>query len=405
MGVAGLGFSYGLAGAWWLLVGAAGLVGLAVLAPRLRNLALYTLPEVVERQYDRRVALAAAAVIVVAWTGVVAGQVVAAGKVLAILGSGSAKLWMVVFTAGFLGYAILAGQVSVMRTDVVQACVFLAGIVVVLVSLWALSGGVDEWRRALPEHHFSFPLSSEFGWKELLAYFLLVGTAYVVGPDMYTRVFSARDGAVARRSALLAGVAVCVFGFVMALIGMGARVLYPEVAPEQCLPHVIQTALPTGVNVVVLVALVAALMSSADSCVLGQSVVLVEDVLGWFWPAARRLPVMATRLSVGGLGVLALCLALMLRGVISSLLFAYTVFTCGLVVPVLAGLFKERIKVTPTGGLVALVGGGVLGLLSELPVDVPGGEHLALVAFPVSAALLFGTSLLDRRLKAGKRVL
>ncbi|MFW6151095.1 MAG: sodium:solute symporter family protein [Chloroflexota bacterium] len=401
VGVAGLGFTYGLAGAWWLLVGGVGLLALSVLAPRIRKFALYTLPELVERQYDARVGLAAAALIVVAWTGIVAGQIVAVGKLLAVVGTGSVTLWMVIFTLVFLAYAMLGGQQSVMRTDVVQASVFLAGIAVALVSMWGLTGGIEGWRGSLPEHHFSFPLSGEFGCKQLLSFFLLVGSAYVVGPDMYTRVFSARDGGVARRSAVVAALFVCVFAFVMALIGMAARVLYPDVAPEQCLPYVIERALPPGLDVVVLVALVAALMSSADTCVLGQSVVLAQDILRRLRPGVGQRIVMVTRLSTVGLGLVGLCLALVLQGVISSLMFAYTVFTCGLVVPVVAGLFKDRLRVTSGGALSALIGGGGLGLLSKLPLGIGGGEDLGLVAFGASAALLFGVSLIQRGQKGG----
>src|SRR5512136_3260848 len=91
MGMAGLGFGQGLTGAWWLLVGSIGLLILGLFfARKVRGAALYTLPELVQKQYDRRVGLAASILIVVAWVGVVAGQIAAAGKVLSILGLGSA---------------------------------------------------------------------------------------------------------------------------------------------------------------------------------------------------------------------------------------------------------------------------------------------------------------------------
>ena len=52
LGMAGLGFKQGLTGAWWLLVGSIGLVFLGLFfARKVRKLALYTLPELVEKQY------------------------------------------------------------------------------------------------------------------------------------------------------------------------------------------------------------------------------------------------------------------------------------------------------------------------------------------------------------------
>ncbi|HET58713.1 MAG TPA: sodium:solute symporter family protein, partial [Deltaproteobacteria bacterium] len=52
IGLAGLGYSLGLVGAWWLLVGAVGLAVLGtVFARRVRETGAYTLPEILERQY------------------------------------------------------------------------------------------------------------------------------------------------------------------------------------------------------------------------------------------------------------------------------------------------------------------------------------------------------------------
>jgi solute:Na+ symporter, SSS family len=97
------------------------------------------------------------------------------------------------------------------------------------------------------------------------------------------------------------------------------------------------------------------------------------------------------------LGLLALGLAMILKGVISSLLFAYTVFTCGLVVPVIAGFYKNRLKVTPQGALAALIGGGVTGLIGKIPdLDIPLKGDLGLIGFGISAVLLFGVSFLDQ---------
>ena len=79
-------------------------------------------------------------------------------------------------------------------------------------------------------------------------------------------------------------------------------------------------------------------------------------------------------------------------------MFAYTIFTCGLVVPVIAGFYKEKLGVTPQGAMVALVGGGVIGLIGKLPItDFPLKGDLGLIGFAVSAFLLFGISFITRR--------
>jgi len=398
VGMAGLGFKQGLTGAWWLLVGSIGLVILGVFfARKVRRAALYTLPELVERQYDRRMSLAASILIVIAWVGVVAGQIVAAGTVLSILGIGSVAFWMTVFTIVFVAYAILGGQFSIIRTDIFQAVILFLGIFAALALVFSQVGGLDGLKASLPSGYFSFPTSPEFDWKMLLSLLILVGATYVVGPDMYSRLFCAKGEKTAQRSAILSAFLFIPLAFAIIFIGMSAKVLYPGIAAEGAFPQVITGVLSPGLSGLILAALVAALMSSADTCLLTQGVILTEDIIKRVHPALdERKTILLTRLSLIGLGLVALGLALALKGVISSLLFAYTIFTCGLVVPVVAGFYKERLKVTPRGALAALIGGGVVGLLGKVPgLDIPLKSDLGLIGFAVSAILLFGVSFLD----------
>ena len=404
VGMAGLGFGQGLTGVWWLLVGSIGLVLLGTFfAKKVRGAALYTLPELVEKQYGRRVSLAASILIVIAWIGVVAGQIVAAGKILPILGLGSAELWMIIFTVVFVAYTVIAGQLSVIRTDFLQALVIYVGVFVTLGLFLPQTGGLHGLKLSLPQDFFSFPLSAQFDWKALLSLLILVGATYVVGPDMYTRLFCARNERTAQKAAFLSASAFIPLAFAIALIGMGARVLYPQISPEQAFPRVITGILSPWMGGLVLAALVAALMSSADTCLLSHGVILTQDIIKRFMPSlSEKGTILVTRLNIIVLGLLALGLAMVLKGVITSLLFAYTIFTCGLVVPVIAGFYKEKLKVTPQGALVALIGGGTIGLLGKIPsLDITLKGDFGLIGFGVSAVLLFGVSYLDRRRSGG----
>jgi len=400
VGMAGLGFEQGLTGAWWLLVGSIGLlISGFFFARKVRKFALYTLPELIEKQYGSRVALAASILIVIAWTGVVAGQIVAAGRVLSILGMGTAICWMIIFTAVFVTYACLGGQLSIIRTDVFQAAILFAGIFIALALVFSWVGGMEGLRVSLPPAYFSFPLSPEFNGKMLVSLLILVGATYVVGPDMYTRLFCAKEEKTAQRSALLAAFLFIPLAFAIALIGMGAKVLYPGISAEQAFPQVIAGVLSPGLSGLMLAALVAALMSSADTCLLSQSVILTEDIIKRFHPSLdEKKTILLTRSSIVALGLVALGLALALKSVISSLLFAYTIFTCGLVVPVIAGFYKSKLKVMPQGALAALVGGGIVGLVGRIPgLNIPFRDDLGLIGFAVSAILLFGVSFIVRR--------
>jgi len=400
VGMAGLGFTRGLTGAWWLLVGSVGLIVLGVFfAKKVRQYGLYTLPELVGKQYDKRVALAASILIVVAWVGIVAGQIVAAGQIVSVLGIGDSVLWMVLFTVVFVIYTVLGGQHAIIRTDVIQTVIIFAGVFGGLALVLSHLGGLSGFRSNIPAEQFAFPVSSQFDGYELAKLLLLVGLTYVVGPDMYSRLFCARDGSVARTSVFWAALLIIPFAFAITLMGMGASALFPQIAPEQAFPTIIREVLPPFLGGVVLAALLCAVMSSADTTLLSASTILTVDIIGRFKSSLKEEKILLiTRWSIVILGVSSLFLALVLKGVINSLLFAYTVYTAGLILPVIAGFYKDKLKVTPLGALVAIIGGGSVALISKL-FNI---KYLDIGGLIISAILLLLVSMIQNRLKTRK---
>ncbi len=397
IGMAGLGFQRGLTGAWWLLVGSIGLVFLGLFfARKIRKFALYTLPELVEKQYDRRVALAASFLIVISWIGIVAAQIIAAGKILSILGMGSPVMWMLIFTAVFVTYTVLGGQYAIIRTDILQIGIIFAGIFGGLALLLSRLGGWEGLQSSLSPEQFAFPLSSQFGGTDLLTLLLLVGLTYTVGPDMYSRLFCAKDDKTARTSTFWAAAFIIPIAFAITLIGMGAAAMFPEISPELALPMVIKEVFSPLLGGIVLAALLCAVMSSADTTLLSASTILMVDIVGRFRPSLRQEKVIPrSRWLIVLLGICSLVVALALKGVISALLFAYTIYATGVILPVIAGFFKTRLKVTPSGALAALIGGGTTGLISKLL----GIKYLDLGALLISVLLLFLVSFIDNKLK------
>jgi len=392
-----LGFTQGLTGAWFLLVGSIGLIVLGLfLARKVREFGLYTLPELVEKQYDKRVGLAASILIVVAWIGIIGSQIIAAGSIMEALGIGNTQLWMVVFTVVFVAYTIIGGQHAIIRTDSLQAVIIFAGIFGALAMVLVNLGGFGGLRNALSAERFAFPLSAQFDGYELVKLLLLVGLAYVVGPDMYSRLFCARDAGVARRSVLWTALLIIPVALGIALIGMGAAALFPDISSGQAFPTVIKEVLPPVLGGIVLAALLCAFMSSADTTLLTASTILSVDIVGKLKPSlSREKLLVVSRWGIAVMGAAALVLALYLNNIVDAILFAYTVYTGGLIIPVLAGFYRGRLKVTPMGALMAIIGGGVLALVSKL-LDI---KYLDVISLLVSGLLLFTVSYIDNRMK------
>jgi len=67
--------------------------------------------------------------------------------------------------------------------------------------------------------------------------------------------------------------------FLITFAGIAARVLLPEIQPESALPALVMNTIPTGLNGLVIIALLAAVMSSADTCLLTTSTIITSDIL------------------------------------------------------------------------------------------------------------------------------
>ncbi|HSW59095.1 MAG TPA: sodium:solute symporter family protein [Dehalococcoidales bacterium] len=402
IGLAGLGYSRGLSGAWWLLVGVIGLVILGFFfARKVRNYGLYTLPELITRQYDRRAGTAASIVIVIAWIAVTAGQILAAGKILSALDFGSPFLWMLVFSFIFIGYTILGGQYAIVRTDILDIVILFTGLFLVSGIVVNQIGGIDVLWQALPADKLAFPLSSKFSLTDLVSYLLLIGLTYVVGPDMYARLFCARDGQTARRATFWAAGVLVPFAFCIILIGMGAFYLFPNISPEAAFPTLITDTLPPWAAGLLLAALISAVMSSASATLWSASTTLSVNLVRPFQKDGNEIKTLRlSRLGMLLIGVAALLLALVLKSVISALLLAYTIYTCGVIMPVILGFFRERLKLTSNAALAAIIGGGLTGLVSKLGVTT---FRLDLAALGVCLFLLFAVSYLDNRRSGWKK--
>jgi len=407
LGMAGLGYSIGLPGAWWLLAGSAGLFILAFFfARKVRGFGLYTLPEMLEKQYGSKAAgVAASILIAVSWLAIIAAQIIAAGKILSILlPNVDISLVMVVSAVVLTLYTFLGGQYSVIRTDLVQFGIIVVGVIVCLGLVLRDAGGIGALHTSLPSKYFSFPTNVSFTWPNLVTLLILTGSTYVVGPDMYSRLFCARDEKIARKSAFSAALIALPVALIIIFIGIGAKYLFPDIASEQAFPMVIKEVLPIGVSGLVIAALLAAMMSSADTCLITTSTIFTVDIYKRVFPKmSERKTLLVAKLAVLVTGAITLAIALRLNGIISSLLLAYTVFTSGVVLPVVAGFFKDKLRVNSLGVVTAIIGGGGTALGVKQLLHRGQFDPMNLIGFGVCAVLLFGVSWISRWIIAMRR--
>ena len=370
MGMIGLAFNVGTPAFWWLGAGCAGLTLLALLlARKVRETGAYTMPQLVESFLGRRARPLISLVIVVAWMAILAAQFVAITKVLAALTGFSPYVCLAV-GFGLIVTHTLGGQAAIMRVDRIQAVILLAALAALL--LW-LSGQNPGWAGKVDLEL----VNSGFPAEKLVYFLFIVGGNYLVCPMLFGRFLSARNGTQARRGGFMAvcGLALC--GVLIVCVGLACRDFLPaSLSGDQVLTAALARA-PAWLNVFISIALVSAIVSSADSCLVTASTVLAHDLIG-------RGSVGVSRLCVVGLGLAGLALSFWGKSILDYLLMAYDVYVCGVVVPVFIGLLlSRRFVIHPVFACAAVLAGGLLGAVSAL-----GGQNAFSYAGMVTAAAL-----------------
>ena len=362
VGMAGLAFKVGTPAFWWLGAGCVGLTLLSLfLAEKVRASGAYTMPELVERYLGAPARPLVSAVILPAWMAILAAQFVALTKILGSLTGLDPQLCL---GLGFFLIVLhtLGGQAAIMRVDRVQAPVMFLALALLLGWLaWEnASLGPDNgaaWLSAVPLEAVNegFPLSS-------LVYFVfIVGGNYLVCPMLFGRFLSARDAAGARRGGFIAVAGLAICAVLIVGIGLASRSFLPPDTPgDQVLPLILSGQAPFWLNLLVSLALVSVIVSSADSCLVTAATVLTHDLL-------RRRDVALSRRCVVLLGLAGLALSFWGKGILDYLLMAYDVYVCGVVVPVFIGMILgRRFKVRPSFACASVLLGGSLGLASAL---------------------------------------
>ena len=288
-------------------------------------------------------------------------------------------------TAVFVVYTSLGGQFAVVRTDLLQYALMVAGIP--LIGLACALARVRLSSAALPTDLLRFPVSSTVSASDAIALLVLVGLPHLVGSDVYAKLLSCRDEATARRSALLAAASKVIFGLAVAAIALAARQALPPGPAGTTLPRAILAFVPGPLASLVLVCLVATLQSSADIVLLSASAVTARDLAPPL--LGRPLPLAATRALTPLFGALGLAVALaMNRNVIETLKLGYSIFAAGLILPVLAAFLPSRWTPPPAGAIAAMVLGGAVAAAGRVFPDVTGPRDPVIAGTLVNLAVL-----------------
>ena len=351
VGAASLGYQFGLSAWWWVGSAAIGTFVLAFwVGPRIHRIAaergFYTLGDFLEHRYGANVRAVMTALLWIGAPAILAAQLIALSIVLDVVVGMPRVPALVLGGAVMTTYFAAGGLRGAASINLVQLVVLLLGFAFAVA--FALSGvggwtGVTSAAPAIdPDYlNFWYGAGGGAGWT-LLA---LLAPNFIVSPGLLQKVYGARDAHAVKIGLGLCGAALLLFAFAPAVLGMVARLHYPELAdPDHALPLLLRANVPLIVGAVGLGALFVADLSSADAILFMLSTSMSRDLYHRFIQpqASDRSILVVARVSAVAGGALAVGLAVVSQSIIDALSLFYSLMALSLFVPVIAGLYSRR---------------------------------------------------------------
>ena len=361
-----------------------------------RRLRMLTFIEFFENRYGKTAATIAA-------VGSIASNIGWTGALLVAFGLVFQSLTGVPMTIGIMGgavvvfvYTVAGGMWAVALTDFVQIIVIAIGLIMLLVVVLIDAGGWNAIAPQLPEDTFRM-IPAVHTWEVWLNYFrawLIFGLADVTAQTLLQRAFSARNEQVAQNSFYLAGIGHLSLGMIPVMLGIIASVTMPgivdkeTVIPELAIAHLHPVAIAIFVG-----ALLAAIMSSADSALLAAASIFSVNIMPLFKPQITdRARLLATRIAIPVFGSIAVYVALEVQVVYDLIQDANSVILVCVTIPFIVGVWWR--KANRTGALASMAVGFLTWLVAILFAPGFPGDLLGLLTGLV--AMLIVTALTQK---------
>jgi Na+/proline symporter len=271
-----------------------------------------------------------------------------------------------------VAYTVAGGLLADVVTDFVQGVAVIVGLVLLLVAVGQANGGgvgelvglIDPARLGL----FSFEGTSLLEFIEAWAV-PICGSLLAV--ELLTRILGCRSAATARNATLIGAAIYLSVGSIPVVLGLAGPALVPALdEPEQLIALLAQEHLTTFLYVLFAGALISAILSTVDSCLLAAGSLAAHNIIVPVKPKlSEREKIWCARGCVIVFGLIAYVIALYASGIYELVATASAFGSAGIFIVGLFGLFTTFGRAA--SAYAALVTGMVVWVVGEFVLAWP----------------------------------
>ncbi len=389
--------------ALWMSAGA--WVGIAIiyfLAGKVRKIAEYTVPDILEKRYHPSARLLGTIAIIIAYLTIASYQFIGGGRLLNLLFPDLDPVYAKAIIAGLVVlYTVMAGMMSIVTIDVVNGLMIIISILIAAPLALKGAGGWAELTATLPSTHFDI-----FGRLGLLpalglffpTFFLLLGES-----SIYQKFFSAKDAKSARKAVIGMIVGVLIIETLMtvtAIFGSGIYWNDPSILGngETILLQIARYNLPMVAGLLLLTGAVAIIFSTANTFLMVPSTNLARDIFQRFINPniSEKGIIQFQRIMIVLLAIIAYVVSSFFTSILDMALYAYTMVGAAVTPALLAAFLWKR--VTVSGGVASIAAGMIVtlifGILNSVGISNLSYDYIIYPAGGASIFILIVVSLL-----------
>lgn len=379
-GAGGLGYQQGYFSMWYALGDlGGGVVNLSVLGRRMRKLShmLGSITSIgyLENRYPSPVVrLVAAPIALFSMFFYVLAQLLAGGQGLSLVTGLDLNLSLVVAIGVILVYTFLGGYLAVAYSGFLQAIIMVLGMIWILVATLNYVGGITAGHEGLSAINEN--LLTMWGaegqylgqWGIIFGAILVFAVGGMGWPHVTVGHMSMKRSSIARDASLYATGFNLLFIPSAYLIGMMGLLIVPNLDnPEMAIMEIAYTVLPPFAVGLVMAAIMAAIMSTADSLLLQTGTIAAHDIIGRFFKKDmnEKTAVRASRYTILVVALIGLTFALIRPpGVFEIVVFATSVLGSAFAPAYVCAVWWKKANVP--GAVASMLAGAVGAIAAEL---------------------------------------
>lgn len=358
---------------------------------------LVTLPDYIALRYGEKARIPALLCILVAYASITGLQFIAIATFLNLMFGLNTTAGIIIGCVFLTFKTYIGGLKAVIWSDSVQGTIQTLGVIVLFFTVYSLSGGwntVKEKALAINQPQFVdvFGISTV----SIFVFIFTLGAYQFVRQDNWQRVWAAKTDKVAVSSnwfalviGLITGVCIVLTG-VFSAVGLNIQTDQPALIFYQ----VVAQTMPVPMIVIMVIALVATIVSCADSFFMAGASSIANDIIKPFFKVTDDKKMLQySRLSVIILSVIALVLALAIPQLVPLWVAGTAMLTSGLLVPFIAGMLFKR--VSESAGTLSIWAGLVTTVVWQM-AGQPFGLHQVFPGLAASILTIIAVTLVTK---------